>query len=53
LRVAVAEARGQFGNPGEGEHLPLEAVNKGLVKTYQTQKTAVVNSGVCEIVIAL
>jgi hypothetical protein len=29
----VAEARGQFGNPKEGECLSLEAVTKRLVKT--------------------
>jgi hypothetical protein len=32
-RIAVAEARGQFRNPEEGERPPLEAVNIELVKT--------------------
>jgi hypothetical protein len=35
----VAEARGQFGNPEEGERPPLEAVTRRLVKTQQTEKT--------------
>jgi hypothetical protein len=36
----VAEARGHFGNPEEGEHPPLEAATKQrLVKTQQTEKT--------------
>jgi hypothetical protein len=33
----VSEAREQFGNPEEGEHPPLEAVTKGLVKTQLTE----------------
>jgi hypothetical protein len=36
LRIFVAEARGQFGNPEEGD-LPLEAVTRGLVKTELTE----------------
>jgi hypothetical protein len=32
-RISVAEARGQFGNPEEGECPPLEAVAKRLIKT--------------------
>jgi hypothetical protein len=36
----VAEARGQFRNPEEGERPPLEAVTRQrLVKTQQTEKT--------------
>jgi hypothetical protein len=36
----VAEALGQFGNPEEEEHLPLEGVTRQqLVKTQQTEKT--------------
>jgi hypothetical protein len=38
-RIAAAEARGQFENLEEGEYPPLEAVTKGLLKTYQTEKT--------------
>jgi hypothetical protein len=38
-RVAVAVARGQFGNPEEGERPLLEAGNIGLVKRQQTGKT--------------
>jgi hypothetical protein len=35
----VAEARGPFGNPEEGERLPLEAVSRLLlVKTQQDVK---------------
>jgi hypothetical protein len=35
----VAEARGQFGNPEEGELPPLEAaIEQRLVKTQQTEK---------------
>jgi hypothetical protein len=30
--IAVPETRRNFGNPGEGERLPLEAVMRGLVK---------------------
>jgi hypothetical protein len=36
----VTEARGQFRNPEESEHLPLKAVAKGLVKTQLPEKTA-------------
>jgi hypothetical protein len=32
LRVAVAEAQGQFGNPQEAECLPMEVVTRTLVK---------------------
>jgi hypothetical protein len=35
----VAEARGQFGTPEEGELLPLEAVARVLVMRQQTKKT--------------
>jgi hypothetical protein len=35
----VDEARRQFGNSEEGEHLPLEAVTRGLVKARLTDKT--------------
>jgi hypothetical protein len=35
----VAQARGQFGDPEEGESHPLEAVTLGLVKTQLTEKT--------------
>jgi hypothetical protein len=36
----VAEERGQFGNPEEGEHPPSEAVTRQrLAKTQQTEKT--------------
>jgi hypothetical protein len=34
----MAEARGQFGNPEEGELLPLETGTIGLVKRNQTEK---------------
>jgi hypothetical protein len=37
----LAEARGQFENPEEGERPPLEAVTSKLVKTQQTEKTTV------------
>jgi hypothetical protein len=33
LKIAVVEARGQFGILEDGESLPLEAVTRGLVKT--------------------
>jgi hypothetical protein len=39
-------ARGQFGNPEEGERPPLEAVARKLVKIQEAEKTetsAVVN----------
>jgi hypothetical protein len=39
IRIAVAEAREQFGNPDKGELPPLEAVTRGLVKTQLTEKT--------------
>jgi hypothetical protein len=36
----VAEARGQFGNPEEGERPPLETVTRQrLVKAQQGEKT--------------
>jgi hypothetical protein len=36
----VAEARGQFGNPEEGERPPLKAATRQrLVKTQRTEKT--------------
>jgi hypothetical protein len=35
----VAEARGEFGNPEEGESPPLEAVTRKLVKIQQAEKT--------------
>jgi hypothetical protein len=38
-RVVVAEELEQFGNPEEGERPQLEAVNRGLVKRQQTEKT--------------
>jgi hypothetical protein len=34
----VAKAPRQFRNNGEREHLPLGAVNRGLVKTKQADK---------------
>jgi hypothetical protein len=34
----VAETRGQFGNPEEGECPLLEAVTRILVKTQQAEK---------------
>jgi hypothetical protein len=34
----VAEAQGQFKNPEEGEHILLETVTRGLVKTQLTEK---------------
>jgi hypothetical protein len=42
-RVAVAVARGQFGNP-EWEHLMFEAGTRGLLKLLQTKKTQYVCS---------
>jgi hypothetical protein len=39
----VAEAREQFGNPEEREHLPLEADSRGLVKTLRSLVRAIVN----------
>jgi hypothetical protein len=38
-RVAVAEARGQFGNQEEGQRPPFEAVTRRLVKAQQAEKT--------------
>jgi hypothetical protein len=35
----VAEAGDRFGNPEEGEHPPLEAITRRLVKTQQAEKT--------------
>jgi hypothetical protein len=34
----MAEAWGQFGNPEEWKHPPLEAVTRRLVKEQQTGK---------------
>jgi hypothetical protein len=47
----VVEARGQFGNPEEGERPPFEAVTRQrLVKTQHTEKTvrAIVKCGVSD-----
>jgi hypothetical protein len=38
-RIAVVEARGQFGNPEEGERLPFEAVTEELAETELIGKT--------------
>jgi hypothetical protein len=38
-RYAVTEARGQFGNPEEGEYPQFEAVTIKLVKRQHTEKT--------------
>jgi hypothetical protein len=38
LRIAVAEAWGQFRNPEKGEHPPLEAVTRGLTNTKLIEK---------------
>jgi hypothetical protein len=38
LRIAVTEAKGQFGIPEEWEHLPFEADTKGMVKIQLTEK---------------
>jgi hypothetical protein len=35
----VAEGWGQLENPEEGEHLPMEATTRKLVKTKQAEKT--------------
>jgi hypothetical protein len=43
-RLAVAEVKGDFGNPEERERRPLEAVTRRLVKTV-TGDTGVCNSG--------
>jgi hypothetical protein len=51
-RVAVAEARGRFWNPEEGERPPLEAVSRRLVNTQQPEEVKVcilVNCNVCEL----
>jgi hypothetical protein len=40
MEVAVAEGRGQFGNPEQAEHTPLEAVTRCLMKTV-TEDTSV------------
>jgi hypothetical protein len=46
----VAEARGKFGNPEEGELAPLEVVSRGLMKTQLSRlSAAVVNCRVCKI----
>jgi hypothetical protein len=37
LRVAVAEARGQFRNPEKGGHPLLEAGTRGLMKTQLSE----------------
>jgi hypothetical protein len=38
LRIAVAEARGQFKNVKEWELPPLEAITRRMVKTQQAEK---------------
>jgi hypothetical protein len=39
LLKLVAEVRGQFGNPEEGEHSPLEADIRKRMKTQEAEKT--------------
>jgi hypothetical protein len=39
VRIAVAEAREQFGNRQEEERPLMEDVTKGLVETRLTEKT--------------
>jgi hypothetical protein len=39
VKKLIAEARGQFGNPEEGERPPLKAVTRKLVKIQQDEKT--------------
>jgi hypothetical protein len=41
-RVAVAGARGQFGNPEEGECPPLKPITRGMVKKQQNETTVYV-----------
>jgi hypothetical protein len=41
LKVAITEARWQFGDPEEEERPPFEIVNRRLVKTRQTEKDCV------------
>jgi hypothetical protein len=48
-RVAVAEARAQFGNPEERERLPLEAVIRRLDKIKQAEKAYVLAQVICEV----
>jgi hypothetical protein len=49
LTIALAEARGQFGNPKERERPPLEAVTIGLVKKadWEGLMRAIVNCRLC------
>jgi hypothetical protein len=37
-RVALAEARGQFGNPEERQRPPLKSDTRKLVKTQKAEK---------------
>jgi hypothetical protein len=46
-RVAVSEARGQFGYPDERERSSLEVVTRKLMKTLQTEKTEVCAVVIC------
>jgi hypothetical protein len=39
MRIAVADARGQFGNPDEVKLPPLQAGSRALVKAQLTEKT--------------
>lgn len=52
----MAEARGQFGNPIEREHQPLEPTARRIVKTNQTENTLLCDLTAwrqCELVKAL
>jgi hypothetical protein len=46
----VAEAKGLYENPEEGEHPPMEAITKQwLVKTVTDQEDLVCPIGICEV----
>jgi hypothetical protein len=45
----VAEARGQFGNPEEGERLPLEAVIRRLLMPKHAEETYVLVLVICKL----
>jgi hypothetical protein len=52
-RVAIAEPRGQFGNPDERGRPPLEAVTRAFVKTMTDDSGVCVCVCVCVTVICI
>jgi hypothetical protein len=51
MKIAVAEARGQFGNAEIMEHLSMGDFMRGLAKIYQTEKCLCLTWGILNCVL--